>query len=251
MGSGLTWFARHSKAYLRLEEILSDKIDDNINALVVGAGFDYASSQPWSLGKYPFGKYSWEPVEVEIRLEGLGKTSSLMVVDISEEVCEALKKQDELVLPDEISGIPEGEQYIKNFLEHLNDVQELDMELLSRQLSEEIGFGHFYTFPKDLIRIYRGKIPEKIRQKINVVQGDIADREQWIDHIGKFNFISCHQVLYQIEGGQEAAMAILRDLLTPRGILSYSGSQPFTGLNELETIKNFDRRTVTTLYQKP
>jgi len=242
----MTHFARRTNAFLRLEEILSGGNYERINALLIGAGWDYAIRD-----RDLFGRFSWEPIEVALLLDRIGKPSALIVADKSEEVCEALRRQDELVLVDNISLVPEGRQYLDKVLQGLENVSEIDL----KQYAEETG-DRYLLHPSYGIRgIYRARIPEKIKQNMNIVQKSLSDQEQWESDYGKFNFVLCHQVilpstLKMSSEEKKVAVRVLERFVASGGILSYASTEPI-GFNVIEELESVSPDGRTTLYQNP
>ncbi len=108
-----------------------------LRGLVVGAGMAYDhllfNLKVPILGINPFEEFSWEYMELMTVLRMIHPESTVSVVDISEEVCDRLRKQSAVPVHDYYDKVPAA--YHRNFLTAF-DHQKLDREALSRMNRE-------------------------------------------------------------------------------------------------------------------
>mgnify|MGYP001571496996 CR=1 FL=1 len=168
-----THFGRHEETLGDLETLLLGYELPQHSALVVGVGLDQLPVFEWLQNdvkaKQPFWlqqKYSWEYLEVAAVLERLGKPWTLTVVDSSPEVCEAVQRQEVIVIDDAYgkSG------YAKRFLETLG-VGGYDDKML-RTVSTALESSKILNRVEVCNEV---NIPSAIREKITVICGGIQN----------------------------------------------------------------------------
>lgn len=202
----LTWFCRYAEAFVKLEEILKKENFTEINAMLVGPGL-YGLMH---LSKPNNKKYSWEHVELAAVLERTAKQWNIVVADKSEKVCEAVKQQAE-------------------FPVHKNHLESRLQKQYFESITETLGITGNSRAAALLEEPYLAKLPEHMRDRISVAQGDITKPEKFKDSYRKFNLVICHNVIPHIysrsvEEGK-AAKETLAGLLVPGGILSFGSYQ--------------------------
>lgn len=220
MGKLETSFGRNEKELGDLEELLRESSHPKINALVVGAGLDnlpvfglmpdhVKAEQPLWLQK----QYGWEYLEVAAVLERLGKPWTLIVVDSSLEVCEALKRQEDLVI-DNIYG-QKKERYTRRFLATFG-VNSYDNEELRRinAILEPTIVSNRVTILK---RLY---IPSAIRERIAILHGDVRSLDDLELPHGGYDIITMFNVAEHLShDGREKAGRALGNRLAKGGII--------------------------------
>ena len=163
-GFTFTYFGRHDRAFNMLEPILMQRNSSKVNAAIIGAGF--AIPRPYKrLGLEPK-QQSWEYVELATLLNRLGIDWELTIIEENEEVCAEIQEQRE-VLIDDMTDTVNNSQYSQKVLAGLGEQTMLNND----EFQKLLGGG---TPPYPFTQIQTAEIPNSIRDRITVVQGDLT-----------------------------------------------------------------------------
>ena len=219
MGELQTGFGRHYEALEDLAALLQESKLPQHNALVVGAGLDQLNvfrllsdnikaKQPLWLQK----KYSWEYLEVAAVLERLGKPWTLTVVDASPEVCEAVQRQEEVVIESGYDGL----QYAKMFLAALGTNACVKEEL--RVANSALESSRILYSLAVCSNIY---IPSAIRERIEIINGSAQNLDDLALPHERYDAIIALNVFLHIHdpAGRIRAEDALSRRIEERGII--------------------------------
>lgn len=174
--STATQFGRNGKELEALVETLAHSCQPRHDALLIGAGWREDIN------------CSYEPFELAAALKRAGKPWTLTVMDYNPAVCEGVRNQDMLV--------------INNFLLHLycgsTGYAKRFFAAVDADVSEQ-----FYARSEHKVAV---KISPAIKERISVVQGDLARPETFPS--GPFNVVTSFNALMYVNDPVKRQLAL-------------------------------------------
>ncbi|MBI2141484.1 hypothetical protein HYU16_03605 [Candidatus Woesearchaeota archaeon] len=226
-----THFARHARAFLALEEILSAQRGSEYGALVVGAGLNLPFATKYFDGNYEgFGDVlqTFEPFEVALLMQRAGLEWRLTVIDSNEQVCDAVASQQNLILHsddnDSVSQTEWHNRYLARLIETNPQTRQFSGEEI-RAVGRRLGISRAFSYltPTEARRLltpttaWRLPLGQDVKSRITVIHDAAPLLQKRI--ASSFEMVICNNVLCNADEMWTSIVYDLHEMLKPEGLM--------------------------------